>query len=202
MISELSNQFQVYRFMSRSIKVVLVLTAAAVLAGCSSTKTGGRDSSISHKPRAQVDRMAYDEGAYALPVGQPTMLVGRTFIYDRINGGERSGSYVDVVLNPLSEMSTQWFDEVCRGGRVLKGKPDPRYAARAYASKTNSFGQYAFTNVPSGEYYLTTRLYWMDTKPFSGAVQYGGLLAKKVRLIPGTNTINLSDSDKCRGYYH
>lgn len=188
--------------MSRSIKVMSAIIAAAVLAGCSSTKTGGRDPSLSHSPRKQVVRMDYNESAYAVPVGQPTMLVGRTFIYDAINGGERSGGYVDVVLNPVSAMSNQWFDAVCRRGHILKGKPDPRYAARAYASKTNSFGQYAFTNVPSGEYYLTTRLYWMDTKPFSGAVQYGGLLAKKIRLVPGTNTINLSDSDKCRGYFH
>ncbi len=188
--------------MSRSIKVFLAIIAAVVVAGCSSTKTGGKDHSISHSPRKQIQRIAYNESAYALPVGQPTMLVGRTYIYDRINGGERSGGYVDVVLNPVSAMSDQWFNVVCRSGDVLVGKPDPRYAARAYASKTNSFGQFAFTNVPSGEYYLTTRLYWMDTKPFSGAVQYGGLLAKKIRLIPGTNTINLSDSDKCKGYFH
>ncbi len=187
--------------MSRSTKVLLAIIAAAVLAGCSSTKTG-RDRSISHSPRDQVVRIGYDESAYALPIGQPTMLVGRAFIYDAINGGERSGGNVDVVLNPVSAMSDQWFNEVCRRGNVLAGKADPRYAARAYASKTNSFGQFAFTNVPAGEYYLTTRLYWMDTKPFSGAVQYGGLLAKKIRLIPGTNTINLSDSDKCRGYFH
>lgn len=187
--------------MSRSIKVLLVVIAAAVVAGCSSTKTG-KDHSLSHSPRKQVERIAYDESAYALPIGQPTMLVGRAFIYDAINGGERSGGHVDVVLNPVSAMSDQWFNVVCRRGHVLAGKPDPRYAARAYATKTNSFGQFAFNNVPAGEYYLTTRLYWMDTKPFSGAVQYGGLLAKKVRLAPGTNTINLSDSDKCRGYFH
>ena len=187
--------------MSRSFKVLLVIITAAVVAGCSSTKTG-RDDSISHSPRKQVERIAYDESAYALPIGQPTMLVGRAFIYDSINGGERSGGRVDVVLNPVSAMSDQWFNVVCRRGHVLAGKPDQRYAARAYATKTNSFGQFAFTNVPAGEYYLTTRLYWINTKPFSGAVQYGGLLAKKVRLVPGTNTINLSDSDKCRGYYH
>lgn len=188
--------------MSRSIKVLLAIIAAAAVAGCSSTKPGSRDHSISHSPRKQVERIDYNESAYALPVGQPTMLVGRAFIYDAVNGGERSGGNVDVVLNPVSAMSDQWFDVVCRGGNVLAGKPHPRYAARAFASKTNSFGQYAFSNVPSGEYYLTTRLYWIDTKPFSGAVQYGGLLAKKVRLVPGTNTINLSDSDKCRGYFH
>jgi len=187
--------------MSRSTKVLVAIIAAAVLAGCSSTKTGG-DRSMSHSPRKQVTRISYDESSYALPIGQPTMLVGRAFIYDGINGGERSGGNVDVVLNPVSAMSDQWFEVVCRRGNVLAGKSDPRYAAKAYASKTNSFGQFAFTNVPSGEYYLTTRLYWMDTKPFSGAVQYGGLLAKKIRLAPGTNTINLSDSDKCRGYFH
>ncbi|AHG64387.1 hypothetical protein [Advenella mimigardefordensis] len=187
--------------MSRSTHVLFAIIAAAILAGCSSTKTG-RDHSISHSPREQVTRVSYDESSYALPIGQPTMLVGRAFIYDAINGGERSGGNVDVVLNPVSAMSTQWFDVVCRRGKVLAGKADPRYAAKAYASKTNSFGQFAFTNVPSGEYYLTTRLYWMDTKPFSGAVQYGGLLAKRIRLAPGTNTINLSDSDKCRGYFH
>ncbi len=188
--------------MSRSTHIFLMTIAAIALAGCSSTKTGGRDHSISHSPRKQVQRIVYEDSAYTQPMGQPTMLVGRTFIYDAVNGGERSGSYVDVVLNPVSALSNQWFDVVCRSGNVLVGKPDPRYAARAYASKTNSFGQFAFTNVPAGDYYLTTRLYWMDTKPFSGAVQYGGLLAKKIRLIPGTNTINLSDSDKCRGYFH
>ena len=42
----------------------------------------------------------------------------------------------------------------------------------------------------------------MDTKPARGPVQYGGLLAQRVRLDAATHTIDLNQQHRCPGYFH
>ncbi|NLY65534.1 MAG: carboxypeptidase regulatory-like domain-containing protein [Alcaligenaceae bacterium] len=172
-----------------------------ILAGCSSTSVQ-KDRSLEHTPRKQVERVVYSGSPSNQAARERTMLVGQVYITDRVNGGNRTGALIDVVLNPISNASQQWYQEVCRSGKVLTGQAGQAYRSQAFATKTNEFGQFAFPSVPTGEYYLTSRLYWIDTKPMSGPVEYGGLLAKKVNLVQGTNAIDLNDSDKCQRYFH
>lgn len=192
--------FSLY-FTGKNIRWFIVPIMALVLAGCSSTPSK-KDRSLQHEPRKQVQRIAYTGIPATSATQEKTMLVGVVYMRDRINGGDRTGAYIDVVLNPVSSSSNQWYQQVCRAGNVLSGQPDQRYVRDAYYAKTNNFGQFAFPSVPVGEYYLTSRLYWIDTKPMSGPVEYGGLLSKKIRLVAGTNAINLNDADKCRGYFN
>jgi len=188
-------------FAGKHLVRFIVPIMALVLAGCSSTPSE-KDRSLAHTPRKQVQRVAYNGSQAAMATQAKTMLVGQVYIQDRVNGGDRTGAYIDVVLNPVSSASNQWYQEVCRAGKVLNGQADQRYIRDAFYAKTNNFGQFAFTNVPVGEYYLTSRLYWVDTKPMSGPVEYGGLLSKKVRLVAGTNAFDLNDADRCRRYFH
>lgn len=188
-------------FTGKHIVRFIVPMMALVLAGCSSTPAK-KDRSLAHTPRQQVQRVAYS-GSPAMAATQVnTMLVGQVYIQDRVNGGDRTGAHIDVVLNPVSTASQQWYQQVCHAGKILNGQADQRYVRDAFYAKTNNFGQFAFTNVPAGEYYLTSRLYWVDTKPMSGPVEYGGLLSKKINLVAGTNAIDLNDADRCRGYFH
>lgn len=188
-------------FAGKHLLRFIVPAAALVLAGCSSSPVK-KDRFLEHAPRKQVQRVAYNGSPDVAATQAKTMLVGQVHIHDRVNGGVRTGAYLDVVLNPVSAASNQWYQEVCRAGKVLNGQPDQRYVRNAFQAKTNDYGQFVFTNVPVGEYYLTSRLYWIDTKPISGPVEYGGLLSKKISLVAGTNAFDLNDTDKCHGYFH
>lgn len=185
-----------YFMFTLNLRVMAVLSLALVLSACGTTKRYG---SIAHPKRVQVERVAFNSSDIVQGPGT-TMLVGRAYLGDQFQ--ERVANFVDVVLNPVSRASDQWYQEVCQRGKVLTGKLDPAYSKRRYLAKTNNFGQFAFSQVPKGEYYLTTRLYWLDTKPSSGPVEYGGLLAKRVKLDAATHTIDLNQQSRCPGYFH
>ena len=180
-----------------SYRVLAIASLAVILTACGTTSK--RDTSLVHPKRTQVQRVAFNPSDIVQGSGT-TMLVGRAYLGDQFQ--ERVANFVDVVLNPVSKASEQWYQEVCRRGKVLTGPVDPNYERRRYLAKTNNYGQFAFSNVPKGEYYLTTRLYWMDTKPARGPVQYGGLLAQRIRLDAATHTIDLNQQHRCPGYFH
>lgn len=183
--------------MSLPIRLIAVTGLVLVLSACGTTTQ--RYSSISHQKRTQVERVVFNSADIVQGNGR-TMLVGRAYLGDQFQ--ERVANFVEVILNPVSKASEQWYLEVCRKGKVLSGVIDPNYTKRYFSVRTNNFGQFAFTNVPKGEYYLTTRLYWMDTTPVRGPIEYGGLLAKRVKLEDDTYTIDLNQQDRCSGYFH
>ena len=184
----------------RHLRLGFISIVAVMLTACG-TVTEYRYGQISHPKRIEVERVAFNPSDIGAHTGI-SHLVGRAYVRDNRSFQERVGGFIDVVLNPVSKASTQWFTEVCRHGKVLKGQSDALYQQALIQTKTNNYGQFAFPNVPSGEYYLSTRLYWLDEAPRSGPIEYGGLLAKKINLQPGAQTIDLSQLDKCPGYYH
>lgn len=178
---------------------ILSLAALCLLTACSGTPK--QLGSIDHGVRKSVLRVAFNP-ADIKQSSSYSQLVGRAFISDYKNYGERTGALIDVILNPVSGTSTQWFEEVCRRGHVLAGPLSEAYRSRIRTVKTNQYGQFVFTDVPRGDYYLSARMYWLDTTPFSGPVQYGGLVAKKISLRDSIETIDLNDKDRCQAYYH
>ncbi len=185
--------------MLRYARCVIALSVVG-LAACS-TVTSHRYQSIGHPKRPQVERVEFNPAEIKKDAGV-THVVGRAYLLDTRAFQERVANFADVVLNPVSAASTQWYTEVCRRGKVLKGEPNPLYQHAMFQTKTNSYGQFAFPNVPAGEYYLSTKLYWIDTAPRSGPVEYGGLLAKRVKLVAGATSIDLNQQDRCPGYFH
>lgn len=174
------------------------LFVVLLLAACSS---GPRQGTIDHGGRKDVQRVAFNPSDIKQSSAF-SQLVGRAYISDYKSYGERTGALIDVILNPVSGTSTQWFDEVCRRGNVLTGPINSAYRAKIRTVKTNQYGQFVFTDVPRGDYYLSARMYWLDTQPISGPVQYGGLVAKKISLRDSIETIDLNDFDRCQSYFH
>lgn len=176
----------------------LLFVVTLFLAACSSSP---RHSHIDHGGRKEVSRAAFNPSDIKQGSGY-SQLVGRAYISDYKSYGERTGALIDVILNPVSTTSTQWFDEVCRKGNVLTGPVDQNYRSKIRTVKTNQYGQFVFTDVPPGDYYLSARMYWLDTQPFTGPVQYGGLVAKKITLGHAIETIDLNDFDRCQHYFN
>ena len=176
----------------------LSLGALLILSACSS---GPKHGFFEQGSRSQIVRAAFAPSDIKQGPGY-AQLVGRAYISDYKSYGERTGALIDVILNPVSGTSTQWFEEVCRRGNVLTGPVDEHYRSKIRTVKTNQYGQFVFTNVPQGEYYLSARMYWLDTQPFSGPVEYGGLVAKRVNLNHSIHTIDLNDQDRCQRYFN
>ncbi|MDO5667464.1 MAG: carboxypeptidase regulatory-like domain-containing protein [Alcaligenaceae bacterium] len=177
---------------------ILSLAIVLLLAACSSSPKQG---TIDHGGRKDVARVAFNPSDIKQSSAR-SQLVGRAYISDYKSYGERTGALIDVILNPVSKTSTQWYEEVCRRGNVLTGPINSAYRSKIRTVKTNQYGQFVFSDVPRGEYYLSARMYWLDTQPITGPVQYGGLVAKKISLKDSIETIDLNDSARCQSYFH
>lgn len=177
---------------------ILSLVIVSMFAACSSAPKHGN---IDHGGRKDVVRVAFNPSDIKQSATY-SQLVGRAYISDYKSYGERTGALIDVILNPVSTTSTQWFNEVCRRGNVLVGPISEAYRSKIRTVKTNQYGQFVFSDVPRGDYYLSARMYWLDTQPISGPVQYGGLVAKKISLRNSIETIDLNDFDRCQSYFH
>lgn len=176
------------------------LAVALVLTACSSSGPRSTGGGYSAGTRQEVPRAVFNPSE--IKQGRAvSQLVGRAYLGDYHSYGDRVAVGVDVILNPVSGASNQWYNEVCRRGNVLTGPIDERYRARIRTVRTDHYGQYVFTDVPQGEYYLSARMYWIDKEPFSGPVQYGGLVAKKIKLDEAIETIDLNDFARCQGYF-
>lgn len=176
---------------------ILSLAVVLLLVACSSAP---RQGTIAHAGRKDIPRVAFNPSDIKQSTAS-SQLVGRAYISDYKSYGERTGALIDVILNPVSGTSTQWFNEVCRRGNVLTGPVSQAYRSKIRTVKTNQYGQFVFTDVPRGDYYLSARMYWLDTQPITGPVQYGGLVAKKISLRNSIETIDLNDFDRCQSYF-
>lgn len=182
------------------IRLVVMAVLAAIVAACG-TVTQYRYKSIGHPKRPSVERIKFDPSSLQQSAEQ-SHLVGRVYLRDERLFQEYVGAQVEVVLNPVSPSSTQWFKEVCQRGKRLVGEIDPLYEHAMLLVRSNDYGQFAFPSVPAGEYYLSSRVYRWDETPFSGPVEYGGLLAKRVKLEAGAVSVDLNQQNACPGYYH
>ena len=68
--------------------------------------------------------------------------------------------------------------------KPILSKPDYRYDRYIYKTIADADGKFEFKNVPSGEYYLVTSIYW-ETHNGSYFVTQGGILVKKVKVENG-----------------
>ena len=91
-------------------------------------------------------------------------LQGKAFLTLR-NGDRQIASRTAVVtLMP----SNGYTDEIANqhfGNRVKFGPPDPRLAKYIRTTHPDQDGNFAFTNLAPGDYWLSCRLYWNDEVP-------------------------------------
>ncbi|MCP6769344.1 carboxypeptidase-like regulatory domain-containing protein, partial [Klebsiella pneumoniae] len=79
------------------------------------------------------------------------VLRGQLFAKQR-GGGVVKGAGSEIILNPVTSLSLQWYDEARRGN--LMSEPDPRYVAAGRTTKADAEGRFEFRNVPPGEYFV------------------------------------------------
>ena len=101
----------------------------------------------------------------------------------------RKGAGSTIYMNPVTTYSTEWFERMVVGGQRLQ-PPDAR-APSARQTIADSDGRFEFTDLPAGEYYLASPIFWEvpHQNTFNPAdiymVETGGIAFARATVAPG-----------------
>ncbi len=133
------------------------------------------------KPPAE--RIAFPEQEYAsMPETGTATVRGQAFLKTR-GGDVKTAAGEEVLLNPVTNYSRQWYDVSYLGGRAPT-EPDPRYARYIRKTVADGEGRFTFSNVPAGQYYVVARVVWEAPTGYGVAAQ-GGYVAKEISIEDG-----------------
>ena len=76
-----------------------------------------------------------------------------SFCIELDNGQERCLAQQLVLLNPVTDYSTEWYERYWKNGEILES-PHNAAAARSRLVRTMSNGDFVFYSLPPGEYYV------------------------------------------------
>ena len=133
-----------------------------------------------------VARIPFPEAEYAaLPTSGTGIVTGQAF-------WKTSGRYVipaareEVVLNPVTSYSDQWYTVVCAAERQMETY-DQRLDKYVMRKTADDQGRFTFENVPPGEYYVNTIVRW-QTGHRGVLRQQERQLCKKITVKNGEGT--------------
>jgi hypothetical protein len=140
-----------------------------------------------------VARIPFPEEEYAaLPKTGTGIVKGQAFL--RTRGGDvKTAAGSEMRLNPVTSYSQQWYSVnyeayLLRQGTAgpVLGPPDPRLAKYILLTTGDGEGRFEFKNVPPGDYYLVTEVWW-EAPAGSGAylVRQGGPIVKRITVKNG-----------------
>lgn len=129
------------------MKKLFTLVLLALISGCS-------DDGAQPFDRAGAKRTA----AFKAEQYKPYAVKGKgritgDFCIDAPDGQKRCLPDQAVLLNPVTDYSTEWFVRYWTGGEML-APPNGEAARRSRMVRTNKRGRFAFTGLPAGEYYV------------------------------------------------
>lgn len=147
------------------------LLLAAVLAGCASQQA-----------RTTVQRIPFPDHEYSqLAKDGNSTLRGQIFMKTR-GGDIKFGAGQEIILNPVTSYSDQWYEEHYRKGMALSPM-DNRQQTYLRKKISDGSGRFEFKNIPTGEYYVSGVVTWESPTGYQGALQkQGGQIAKKIRV--------------------
>ncbi|RDL17054.1 hypothetical protein D884_03195 [Pseudomonas sp. URMO17WK12:I10] len=152
-------------------KVWMPLALALALSACATPNQQA-------VPRVPFPVSEYD----ALPKTGTGSLAGQVFM--RTMGGDvKFGAGSDVHLQPVTAYTQQWYTVNYLEGRPLE-PADPRALQGTLVTQADGSGNFSFTNVPPGRYFLSSKVQWQAPTQF-GLLPQGGVVAKIVTISDG-----------------
>lgn len=137
------------------------------------------------KPRISFPIEEYQNMPKASEKMGTAIIKGQAFL--KTKGGDvklAAGNQIE--LNPVTSYSNQWYNIVYLNDEQLKD-PDARVFDYIYKTQADAGGNFKFTKIPSGKYYLTTSIIWQIPSNIYDPQYSGGLVSKKI-------TVNDNDS--------
>jgi hypothetical protein len=145
-----------------------LLSVAVCLGGCSEAEI---------KP---VEGTAFEVSEYKSPNKEGTGIVtGRAFV--KTKGGEvKTLAGQTVRLHRVGIYSDQWF-ELASNEKVHRAAYDHRLEDYVFMTIADDDGRFTFKNVPAGEYYLTTQIFWFAPVGYRGIlIPQGGRIRRNI----------------------
>lgn len=153
-------------------RLFLTLFAVVCLVGCAA-------------PQRQIyQRQAqFIESEYAPYAGTGTATIkGQAFAKTR-GGDVKFAAGNEVFMNPVTTYSTEWFDQWVIQGQPITPSVKESYAFTWYTVADGN-GNFKFTNVPAGEYYIVSLIAW--EYPSGGImINTGAVLSRKITVKKG-----------------
>ena len=114
-----------------------------------------------------------------LPTEGSSKVKGQVFMKTR-GGDVKVGAGNEVMLNPVTSYSLQWYNASYKQGKPISQK-DPRYDKYIFSTIADAQGNFEFTGIPGGEYFLVGSVTW--EAPTLG--WQGGYIAKRIKISDG-----------------
>jgi hypothetical protein len=135
--------------------LLFLLTASLLLAGCA------------------TQRIPFNESEYTVrPDSGDKVVSGKVFLTDQLDDTQVGGGS-EVILEPLTSYSNQWFEVSYLNNRSLAA-PDRRYFQYILKTKADKEGNFTFEKVAPGEYLLSSLVKW------KAATCSGNVVSKKI----------------------
>lgn len=112
-------------------------------------------------------------------------LTGQAFTKTR-GGDVKYAAGNMVALNPVTTYSTEWFNVWAKQSRVMS-EPDQRALKYARTTTADGMGNFEFSGLPAGEYYVVTGIFWEVPGP-NGLTTTGTNVGEKVVIKDGEAT--------------
>lgn len=134
-------------------------------------------------PQQEVPRLPFPEAEYSALQKTGTGEVSGQVFMRTVGGDVKYGAGSVVYLQPVTSYTTQWYVDNFQGGKNL-APPDPRAALYSIKGQADGNGNFSFTGVPPGKYYLSSEVRWSAPSQY-GLLPQGGVIAKEVSVQNG-----------------
>lgn len=151
---------------------IFALLATGLVVGCASFQP--------------IERPPFNESEYMSLAKQGTGMVrGQVFLLTR-GGDVKYGAGSEVSLNPVTTYSKFWFEEgYSKNRHMALAEPDNRQDKYIITTQADGGGNFEFTAVPAGRYYLTSAVHWETPTGMFSSIHHGDIIAKEIEVKDG-----------------
>lgn len=159
--------------LSFSLKATALTLAMSMMAGCISQPAS--------QPRPPFPVAEYS----ALPTSGTGIVDGQVFM-KTVGGDVKYGAGSQVVLNPITSYSEHWYHTIYEIHAPIQDG-DPRQAAYIRTTRADGSGNFQFTEVPPGRYFLSSEVRWQIPNQW-GLSNQGGQMTDRISVTNGKST--------------
>lgn len=123
-----------------------------------------------------------DEYQSLLKQGTGTV-TGQAFFKTR-GGDAKKAIGSEVILNPITSYSVFWYENSYLKNAAIEDS-DPMLDKFLIKTTADADGKFTFKNVPSGQYFISTKITWEHQESQYVVNTYGGVIAQRITVKDG-----------------
>lgn len=120
-----------------------------------------------------------------LPQSGTGVVEGQVFMRT-VGGDVKFGAGSPVLLGPVTSYTEEWYNVAVIRGLPI-GPADPALQKYTRQTQADGNGNFQFTDVPPGQYFLVSEVFWQAPTHF-GLARQGGVIVVRVTAEDGRTT--------------